>query len=98
MAAAEGSLASPMCNLAILDSLNKNSVGEMTDSWNAFCLATENLLGGGGELSLDSDFVSHVRNLCSRGLESLIVEHFLCSVELISFVSLRVELDLYYLI
>ncbi|KAK4403006.1 Anaphase-promoting complex subunit [Sesamum angolense] len=41
----------------------------------------ENLLGGGGELSLDSDFVSHVRNLCSRGLESLIVEHFLCSVE-----------------
>ncbi|KAL0336405.1 UNVERIFIED_CONTAM: Anaphase-promoting complex subunit [Sesamum radiatum] len=82
MAAAEGSLASPMCNLAILDSLNKNSVGEMTDSWNAFCLATENLLGGGGELSLDSDFVSHVRNLCSRGLESLIVEHFLCSVEL----------------
>ncbi|KAL2226160.1 UNVERIFIED_CONTAM: Anaphase-promoting complex subunit 2 [Sesamum indicum] len=82
MAAAESSLASPMCNLAILDSLNKNSVGEMTDSWNAFCLATENLLGGGGELSLDPNFVSDVRNLCSRGLESLIVEHFLCSVEL----------------
>ncbi|KAL0385820.1 UNVERIFIED_CONTAM: hypothetical protein Sradi_2976300 [Sesamum radiatum] len=30
MAAAEGSLASPMCNLAILDSLNENSVGEIT--------------------------------------------------------------------
>ncbi|KAI3467318.1 hypothetical protein Pfo_023981 [Paulownia fortunei] len=80
MAATEGSSSSPMCNLAILDSLSENSIGEVADSWNSFCVATEGLLGD-DDLSFASDFVSHVRNLCSRGLQSLIVEHFLRSVE-----------------
>ncbi|PIN13292.1 Anaphase-promoting complex (APC), subunit 2 [Handroanthus impetiginosus] len=81
MAATDSSSSSPMCNLSILDSLDEILVGEMTDSWNAFCLATDTLLGGDSDLSFASDFVSHVRNLCSRGLEKLIVEHFLCSME-----------------
>ncbi|CAA0828665.1 Anaphase-promoting complex subunit 2 [Striga hermonthica] len=78
MAAMEGS---PMCNLAILDSLSANSVGKMADSWDAFCLATEALLGGDDDLWLAPDFLSHLKNLCVQGLQSLIVEQFLCSVE-----------------
>ncbi|KAL3631183.1 anaphase-promoting complex subunit 2 [Castilleja foliolosa] len=78
MAVVEGS---PMCNLSILDSLGDNSIGEMADSWNAFCVATEALLGGDGDLWLSSDFSSHFRNLCIYGLQSLIVEHVLRSVE-----------------
>ncbi|XP_051146287.1 anaphase-promoting complex subunit 2 [Andrographis paniculata] len=81
MAAANSSSSSPMCNLAVLDTLNEASIVEMTDSWNAFCVATEALLGGEGNLSFASDFTSLVRNLCSLGLESLLVEHFLCSVQ-----------------
>ncbi|KAL3823960.1 hypothetical protein ACJIZ3_019989 [Penstemon smallii] len=72
---------SSMCNFSVLESMNEKSIGEMEDSWNAFCLATEALHGGDGDLSFASDFVAHVRVLCSLGLESLIVEHFLCSME-----------------
>lgn len=81
MAATKSSSSSPMCNLDILDALNVNSIGGMTDSWNAFCVATEALLRGEGDLSFASDFESRVRDLCSLGLESLILEHFLCSVQ-----------------
>ncbi|KAG8366371.1 hypothetical protein BUALT_Bualt17G0072800 [Buddleja alternifolia] len=81
MAATEDSSASPMCNLAILDSLNETAIAEMTNSWNAFCLATEALLGGDGDLSFASDFVSNVQSICSAGLRSLVVEHFFCSLE-----------------
>ncbi|KAL7091380.1 hypothetical protein ACP275_12G102100 [Erythranthe tilingii] len=82
MATTEGSLTSPICNLAILDSLSANSTGKMAESWNAFCVATESVIGGGGgDLLLAPNFVSHLRNLCNLGLKSLIVEHFLCSLE-----------------
>ncbi|XP_073303249.1 anaphase-promoting complex subunit 2 [Primulina huaijiensis] len=73
--------ASPVCNLAILESLSENLIDEMASSWNAFCLETEELLMGAGDLSYASEFSLHVRNLCSSGLESLVVEHFLCSME-----------------
>ncbi|KAL6513924.1 anaphase-promoting complex subunit 2 [Orobanche hederae] len=78
MAAAECSM---MCNLEILDSLSQGSTGEMADSWYAYCVATEALLGGDGDSWLAPDFLSHLRKICSYGLQSLIVEHFLCSVE-----------------
>ncbi|KAL1551051.1 anaphase-promoting complex subunit 2 [Salvia divinorum] len=81
MAATKGSSSSPTCNLAALDSLNVNSIGEMTDSWNAFCAATEAQLRRDDNLSFASDIVPRVRTLCGYGLQSLIVEHFLCSVE-----------------
>lgn len=91
MASAEGLSSSPMCNLAILDSLSENSIGEMENSWNAFCVATEALLGGEGDLSLPPDFVWHVRNLCNRGLKSLMVENFLCSLEVGCYFHLFIE-------
>ncbi|XP_073050122.1 anaphase-promoting complex subunit 2 [Primulina eburnea] len=72
--------ASPVCNLAILESLSENLIDEIA-SWNAFCFETEELLMGAGDLSYASEFSLHVRNLCSSGLESLVVEHFLCSME-----------------
>lgn len=81
MAATEGSSPSPMCNLAVLDSLSESSIGEMAGSWDAFCSATEALLGGDESLSFASDIAPRVRDLCAHGLQSLIVEHFLCSVE-----------------
>ncbi|KAK6139355.1 hypothetical protein DH2020_026901 [Rehmannia glutinosa] len=81
MAATEGSPSSLMCDLTILDSLTENSIGEMADSWNAFCVAAEALLGGDGDLLFAPDVALHLRNLCSQGLHSLIVEHFLCSLE-----------------
>lgn len=73
--------ASSVCNLAILESLSENSIDEMASSWNAFCVATEVLLMGAGDLSHASEFSSYVRNLCRSGLESLVVEHFFCSIE-----------------
>ncbi|KZV56961.1 anaphase-promoting complex subunit 2 [Dorcoceras hygrometricum] len=73
--------ASSVCNFAILDSLSKNSIDEMSNSWNAFCSATEELLMGAGDLSYASEFGLHVRNLCRIGLESLVVEHFFCTME-----------------
>ncbi|KAK6139385.1 hypothetical protein DH2020_026893 [Rehmannia glutinosa] len=81
MAATEGSPSSLMCDLTILDSLTENSIGEMADSWNAFCVAAEALLGGDGDLLFAPDVALHLRNLYSHGLHSLIVEHFLCSLE-----------------
>ncbi|KAH6798088.1 anaphase-promoting complex/cyclosome 2 [Perilla frutescens var. hirtella] len=81
MAATKGSQSSPMCNLAVLDSLSESSIGEMADSWNVFCAATEALLRGDENSSFAADIVPRVRNLCGLGLQSLIIEHFLCSVE-----------------
>lgn len=83
MAATEDSSSSPMCNLAILDSLSEKSNRDMMDSWNVFCISTEALIGGDGNLYFASDFVPHLRNLCNRGLQSLVVEHFLRSVEVL---------------
>ncbi|KAL2559470.1 Anaphase-promoting complex subunit 2 [Forsythia ovata] len=81
MAVVDDSTSSPMCNLEVLDSLVEDLIGEIDDSWNGFCLATEALLNGNGDLSFASDFVTHAQNLCNRGLESLVTEHFLGSLE-----------------
>ncbi|XP_022889584.1 anaphase-promoting complex subunit 2 [Olea europaea var. sylvestris] len=81
MEAVDDSESSQMCNLAVLDSLNEDLIGEIDDSWNGFCLSTEALLKGNGDLSFASDFVKQVQNLCNRGLDSLVIEHFLGSLE-----------------
>lgn len=81
MEAMDDSESSQMCNLAVLDSLNEDLIGEIDDSWNGFCLSTEALLKGNGDLSFASDFVKQVQNLCNRGLDSLVIEHFLGSLE-----------------
>ncbi|XP_027096892.1 anaphase-promoting complex subunit 2 isoform X1 [Coffea arabica] len=72
---------SAACNLAVLDSLNEDSIHEMVESWNRFCLASEGLLIGAGNLSFGSEFVSQAQILVKYGLESLVQQHFLRSVE-----------------
>ena len=74
---------SSVCNLAILESLDENSIGEILESWNGFCFTTELLLKGNGDLSFGSEFESHAQTLCKHGLESLVQEHFLRSLEVI---------------
>ena len=72
---------SSVCNLEILDSLSDDSIEEILESWSGFCLTTEALLRGNGDLSFGSEFVSHAHTLCNHGLESLVEEHFLRSLE-----------------
>ncbi|KAG5528895.1 hypothetical protein RHGRI_029524 [Rhododendron griersonianum] len=65
-----------VCDLGVLDSLNGDAVQEIVESWNGYCLATEALLNGNGDLSFGSKLVSQARTLCNYGLESLVEEHF----------------------
>ncbi|XP_043725426.1 anaphase-promoting complex subunit 2 isoform X2 [Telopea speciosissima] len=71
----------PIYNLQILDSLSDNSIDEILESWNGFCVSTEVLLKDSGELSVGSEFVSHVHVLCKQGLYSLLQDYFLRSLE-----------------
>ncbi|KAK7251905.1 hypothetical protein RIF29_35508 [Crotalaria pallida] len=63
-------------NLGILDSLSQDSLHEIIHSYNAFCSATNSLFTGAGDLSVGSDFVSHVQSLCKYNLDSLVRDHF----------------------
>uniref|UniRef100_A0A5B7AKH4 Anaphase-promoting complex subunit 2 n=1 Tax=Davidia involucrata TaxID=16924 RepID=A0A5B7AKH4_DAVIN len=72
---------SSVCNLGILDSLSHDSIEEILESWNGFCFNTDALLKGNGDLSFGSEFVAHARTLCKHGLESLVQEQFLRSLE-----------------
>ncbi|XP_042501662.1 anaphase-promoting complex subunit 2 isoform X2 [Macadamia integrifolia] len=71
----------PIYNLQILDSLGDNSIDEILESWNGFCVSTEFLLKDSGDLSVGSEFVSHVHVLCKQGLYSLLQDYFLRSLE-----------------
>ncbi|KAK9277366.1 hypothetical protein L1049_006908 [Liquidambar formosana] len=73
--------ASSVCNQGILESLTDDSIQEILQSWNGFCVCTEALLSGTGDLSVGSEFVSHVHGLCKHGLDSLVRDHFLRSLE-----------------
>lgn len=72
---------SSLFNLGILDTLTQDELHEILDSYNAFCNATQSLLGGAGDLSYGAQFVSHVHTLCKHGLESLVRDHFLRVLE-----------------
>ncbi|XP_068654157.1 anaphase-promoting complex subunit 2 [Aristolochia californica] len=74
-------LQAAMENLGILDSLGDHSVNEILDSWSGFCRCTDQLLKGQNILPVESDFVSFVRDLCRYGLDSLVQDHFLLSLE-----------------
>lgn len=73
--------ASSVSDLGILDSVDDASITEIMESWDGFCRATEALLNGHGDLSVGSEFVSHVHSLCKRSLGSLVQDHFLRSLE-----------------
>uniref|UniRef100_A0A7N0T7N4 Cullin family profile domain-containing protein n=3 Tax=Kalanchoe fedtschenkoi TaxID=63787 RepID=A0A7N0T7N4_KALFE len=67
-----------VCNLGALDD---NSIQAILNSWEGFTTCTESLLAGNGDLSVSSEFVSNVHTLCKHGLDSLVREHFLVSLE-----------------
>ncbi|XP_052200487.1 anaphase-promoting complex subunit 2 [Diospyros lotus] len=74
--------AASVCNLGVLDSLEGEDIQEIWESWNVFCSATEALLNGGGDLSsFGSELVSQVHTLCKHGLQSLLQDHFLASLQ-----------------
>ncbi|CAM9002041.1 unnamed protein product [Rhodiola kirilowii] len=68
-------------NLGALDALDENSVLLILKSWEGFCNCTNSLLAGNGDLSVSSEFVYDVHLLCKHGLDSLVCEHFLRSLE-----------------
>ncbi|KAL5076881.1 hypothetical protein RYX36_015865 [Vicia faba] len=72
---------SSLFNLGILDTLTQDELHEILDSYDAFCNATQSLLGGASDLSYGAQFVSHVHTLCKHGLESLVRDHFLRVLE-----------------
>ncbi|GMN41892.1 hypothetical protein TIFTF001_011113 [Ficus carica] len=68
-------------NLGLLDTLTDDSLQEIVASYDGFCAATDALLNGAGDLSVGSEFVSHVHGLCKYGLDSLVRDHFLRALE-----------------
>ncbi|KAI4314137.1 hypothetical protein L6164_027073 [Bauhinia variegata] len=72
---------SSFCNLGVLDALTDDSIQEILESYNGFCVTTQTLLGGAGDLSAGTEFVAHVHSLCKHGLESLVRDHFLRVLE-----------------
>lgn len=79
-------------NLGILDTLSDDSIQEIVGSYNGFCAATEALLNGAGDLSVDPKFVAHVHGLCNHGLRSLVRDHFLRALEVLFRCPLEIEL------
>lgn len=68
-------------NLGVLDALTADSLQEIVDCYNGFCVVVQTLLTGAGDLSVGSEFVALVHGLIKRGLESLVRDHFLQVLE-----------------
>ncbi|PIA62798.1 hypothetical protein AQUCO_00200666v1 [Aquilegia coerulea] len=68
-------------NLGILDSITDDSIEDILDSWSGFCNTTESLLKDKGDLSVGSEFISHVHILCENRLTSLVQDHFFKALE-----------------
>ncbi|EOA29494.1 hypothetical protein CARUB_v10012960mg [Capsella rubella] len=74
-------LGSSDCNLEILETLSEDAIQEITESYDGFFTTVESLIAGTGDSSVEDEFVSHVYCLCKYGLESLVRDHFLSSLE-----------------
>lgn len=72
---------SSVCDLGVLDSLTEGSVDEIVGSWSAFCSVTEGLLVCNDNGELPAEFESQVHTLCKYGLQSLVEQHFLHSLQ-----------------
>ncbi|KAF9623696.1 hypothetical protein IFM89_003841 [Coptis chinensis] len=68
-------------NLNILDSISTESIQDILTSWSGFCTTTESLLKDKGDLSVGSDFISHVHVLIQHRLTSLVQDHFFKSLQ-----------------
>ncbi|GAV73635.1 Cullin domain-containing protein/APC2 domain-containing protein [Cephalotus follicularis] len=71
----------PVGNVEILEALTAESIQQILESYNGFCSTTETLLNGARNLSVGPELVSHVRTLCTHGLHSLVIDHFLRALE-----------------
>ncbi|CAA7055329.1 unnamed protein product [Microthlaspi erraticum] len=74
-------LGSSECNLRILETLSDDAIQEITESYDGFFTTVETLSAGTGDSSVEQEFVSHVSTLCKYGLDSLVRDHFLRSLE-----------------
>ncbi|VVB09331.1 unnamed protein product [Arabis nemorensis] len=74
-------LGSSECNLGVLETLSDNEIQEVTESYDGFFTTVESLIAGTGDSSVEQEFVSHVYCLCKYGLDSLVRDHFLRSLE-----------------
>ncbi|XP_010523470.1 PREDICTED: anaphase-promoting complex subunit 2 [Tarenaya hassleriana] len=77
-------LVSSECDLGILESLSDDAIQEITESFDGFCAAVQSLISGAGDgnTSVGSELESHVHRLCKHGLDSLVRDHFLRSLEI----------------
>ncbi|EFH59913.1 anaphase-promoting complex/cyclosome 2 [Arabidopsis lyrata subsp. lyrata] len=74
-------LGSSDCNLEILETLSDDAIQEITESYDGFFSSVESLIAGTGDSFVEDEFVSHVYCLCKYGLDSLVRDHFLRSLE-----------------
>ncbi|KAF3492866.1 hypothetical protein DY000_02054046 [Brassica cretica] len=54
---------------------------EITESYDGFFTTVESLIDGTGDFSVEKEFMSHVSTLCKYGLDSLVNDHFLISLQ-----------------
>lgn len=64
-----------------LNSLDGEDIAVLLQSWEGFHECTDVLLRDRGDLSAGSDLVPLVSALCRYGLDSLVQDHFLQSLE-----------------
>ncbi|CAH2079994.1 unnamed protein product [Thlaspi arvense] len=69
------------CNLGILETLSDDTIQEITESYDGFFTTVESIVAGTGDSSVEKEFASHVYSLCKHGLDSLVRDHFLRSLE-----------------
>jgi anaphase-promoting complex subunit 2 len=77
-------LGSSDCNLEILETLSDDAIQEITESYDGFFTTVESLIAGTGDSLVEDEFVSHVYCLCKYGLDSLVRDHFLRSLEVLN--------------
>ncbi|CAN7016628.1 unnamed protein product [Brassica oleracea var. botrytis] len=64
-----------------LETLSDDAIWEITECYDGFFTTVESLIAGAGDFSVEKEFVSHVSTLCKYGLDSLVRDHFLTSLE-----------------
>ncbi|CAH8338221.1 unnamed protein product [Eruca vesicaria subsp. sativa] len=74
-----GGASSSECNLGILETLSEDAIVEITENYGGFFDTVESLIAG--DTSVEQELVSHVSTLCKYGLDSLVRDHFLTSLQ-----------------
>ncbi|KAL0898341.1 hypothetical protein Bca101_082302 [Brassica carinata] len=70
------------CNLGILENQSDDAIREITESYDGFFTTVESLIDGTVDSSsVEKELLSHVSTLCNYGLDSLVHDHFLTSLQ-----------------